>query len=188
MASENTDVARILVERAPVDANAADRLIPLVYDELRALARHYLRGDRVGQFLQPTALVHEAYLRTVGIQRISWKGKTHFLAVAAMQMRRILVDHARLAAAAKRGGRATRITLEEDLVRTPGLSIDVLALDEALSRLGQRHPRQASVAELRLFSGMRVGETALHLGVSERTVKGDWRFARAWLVNELGIA
>jgi len=188
MAGERVDVEQILVEGVRGAGNAAARLIPLVYDELRALARRYLRDERVGHTLQPTALVHEAYLRMVDQNRVDWKGKTHFMAVAATQMRRILVDHARQTAAAKRGGRVKRITLEDSLARMPELSTELLALDEALRKLAAEHPRQATVAELRLFSGLLVKETAFELGVSERTVKGDWRFARAWLLKELEAA
>ena len=161
----------------------ADRLLPLVYRELRALAARYLRSERAGSTWQPTALVHEAYLRLIESERIDWKGKTHFMAVAAIQMRRILVDHARARAAKKRGGRP--ITLTETLLSTAKPSIDLMALDEALDRLATRSPRQARVVELKLFAGLVSTEIAFSLGVSERTVKEDWRVARAWLMNEL---
>lgn len=164
----------------------AARLLPLVYDELRALAASYLRGERPGATLQPTAIVHEAYLRLVDPERVDWKGKTHFFAVAALQMRRILVEHARAAAAEKRGGGLRRVTFSSDMAVAPDRMIELLALDEALAALGRRNERRARVAELRLFAGLLVKETAEHLGVSERTVKDDWRFARAWLMKELG--
>lgn len=185
MASNRARATLFLAGHSSGSAADAARLLPLVYGELRALAARYLREERPGHTLQPTALVHEAYLRLIEHDRIDWKGKTHFFAMAAIQMRRILVDHARARATEKRGGRAPRVTLDERLTRTPEASLDLLALDEALTRLAARHERQGRVAELRLFAGMLVGETALYLGVSERTVKDDWRVARAWLLKEL---
>lgn len=167
------------------DAGAAARLLPLVYQELRALAARYLRGERAGFSLQPTDLVHEAYLRLIELDRIDWQGRAHFFAMAATQMRRVLVDHARAAEAAKRGGRQVRVTLNEDLATAHHPSVDFLVLDEALSRLGSRHERQGQVAEMRLFAGLEVKEVALYLHVSERTVKEDWRVARAWLLKEI---
>ena len=168
------------------DEGAAARLLPLVYEELRALAARYLRGERAGHSLQPTDLVHEAYLRLIELDRMDWQGKAHFFAMAATQMRRVLVDHARAADAAKRGGRPARITLSDDLATTEQRSVDFLVLDDALSRLGHRHERQGRVAEMRLFAGLEVKEVALYLRVSERTVKEDWRVARAWLLKEIG--
>ena len=172
-------------DAGPAEQDAA-ALIPLVYDELRALARRYLAQERENLTLQPTALVHEAYLRLIGIDRISWQGKLHFFAMAATQMRRVLIEHARAASAKKRGGRPRRITLADDNALTQQRSLELLALDEALEKLKRRSPRQASVAEMRLFAGMTAAETARVIGVSERTVKQDWRVARAWLTRELG--
>ncbi len=176
---------RALAAHSNGDEHAAADLLPLVYDELRALAARYLRAERPGSTLQPTALVHEAYLRLIQGEQVDLKGKTHFFALAALQMRRILVDRARAAATRKRGGGVRRITLSDEVANGPGLSVELLALDEALTRLSRRNRRQAQVAELRLFAGMLVEETALHLGVSERTVKADWRVARAWLLKEM---
>src|SRR5262245_15539081 len=181
-----TQATQLLTAHAGGDGRAADELLPLVYDELRSLAGRYLAAERPGATLQPTALVHEAYLRLIDYDRIDWQGKTHFLAMAATQMRRILVERARGQAAQKRGGRGHRITLTEALTPTSDPSVELLALDEALSRLGARSPRQAQVAELRLFAGLFAREAAFCLGVSERTVKEDWRVARAWLMKELG--
>jgi RNA polymerase sigma factor (TIGR02999 family) len=164
---------------------AADRLLPLVYDQLRALAASYLRAERPDITLQPTALVHEAYLRLIANDRIDWKGKTHFLAMAATQMRRILVDHARARDAHKRGGGQRTITLDEEVLAGVKPSVSLLALDEALLRLAARSGRQARVAELKIFGGLQTREIALSVGVSERTVKEDWRVARAWLMKEL---
>lgn len=188
MGADRTEVARILTDGSRDRVDVAASLTPLVYDELRALARAYMRNERPGHTLDPTELAHEAFLRLVEQNEVDWKGRTHFLAVAATQMRRVLVDHARKRAAAKRGGRAQRVTLRDSLACAPELSAEFLDLNDALTRLAEEHPRQATVAELRLFSGLLVKETAFHLGVSERTVKGDWRFARAWLLKELDAA
>jgi RNA polymerase sigma factor (TIGR02999 family) len=160
-------------------------MTPRVYGELRALARNYLKGERSDHTLQPTALVHEAYIRMAGIERIDWAGKTHFFAVAARQMRRILVEHARAATAKKRGGKQQRVTLHDSAILTPDRSLDLLALEDALNRLSERSERQGRVAELRLFAGMSAAETAQVLDVSERTAREDWRVGRAWLAREL---
>jgi RNA polymerase sigma-70 factor (ECF subfamily) len=177
--SERTRATRLLAGRA------VDELLPLVYDKLRSLAAKYLKDERPDSTLQPTALVHEAYLRLVDHERIDWQGKTHFMAIAAVQMRRILIDHARAHVAQKRGGPAYRVTLSESLAPTSDPSIELLALDQALSGLSARHERQGRVAELKLFAGLLAREIAHQLGVSERTVKDDWRVARAWLMKEL---
>jgi RNA polymerase sigma factor (TIGR02999 family) len=160
-------------------------ILPVVYAQLRRLAGHYLGANRAGASLTPTDLVHEAYLRLADADHIDWRGKTHFLAVAATQMRRLLVDRARRAAAAKRGGRPTRVTLRGHHGAASSRAVEVLALDRALVRLAERSVRQARGAELRLFAGTSTGETADILGVSERTVKQDWKLTRAWLAKEL---
>ncbi|HKQ60222.1 MAG TPA: ECF-type sigma factor [Candidatus Polarisedimenticolaceae bacterium] len=162
----------------------AARLLPLVYGNLRALACRYLQAEGY-HTLQPTALVHEAYLRLARREEIDWQGQTHFLAVAATEMRRILVDHARSSGAAKRGGEATRIPLSERSAIAEEPQVRVLALEEALGRLAARSPRQARVVEMRVFAGMLAREIGEVLGVSVRTVNGDWRVARAWLAREL---
>jgi RNA polymerase sigma factor (TIGR02999 family) len=185
MPSDRDRATRILNAGAAGDSEAAAELLPLVYDQLRALAARYLRSERPSISIQPTDLVHEAYVRLVERDGVDWKGKAHFLAVAAIQMRRILVDHARAMSAAKRGGRAQRITLADELAPTLKPAMDLLGLDEALTRLASRNSRRAQVAELRLFAGMLVKEIASFLGVSERTVKDDWRVARAWLLKEI---
>lgn len=181
---ESSETAR---SSAGGQAAAAADLVPLVYDRLRALAAHYLASERRGHTLRPTDLVHEAYVRLAEGKPIDWSGKTHFYCVAATQMRRILVDHARAARRRKRGGRPRRVTLSESLLRAPTPSVDVLALDETLTRLGRRNERQGRVAELRVFSGMLIRDIAHALGVSERTVKLDWRVARAWILKELRL-
>jgi len=155
------------------------------YHELKRLARHYLAGERRGHTLQTTALAHEAYIRLAALDRVAWRDRTHFLATAARQMRRVLVEHARAAKAVKRGSGARPISLHDHLSVTPASSIEMLALDEALERLAHLHARQSRVAEMRLFSGLEVQEIARVLGVTDRTIKRDWRVARAWLVSEL---
>lgn len=167
------------------EEHEAAGLLPLVYEELRALAASYLRRERHGGTLQPTALVHEAYLRLAGSDRVALQGKTHFFALAAIQMRRILVERARAAASVKRGGGLRRVTLTEEMTLSTDGSIELLALDEALTRLARRNERQGRISEMRLFAGMPAGEIAFHLGISERTAREDWRVARAWLLKEL---
>jgi RNA polymerase sigma factor (TIGR02999 family) len=170
------------------EGDPASGLFASIYDELRALAGHYMRQERRDHTLQPTALVHEAYLRLIDTARIDWQGKSHFFAVAATQMRRILADHARARRAAKRGGAARKLTLDDSLAMTRDGFLDALALDEALDRLTRESPRQSRVVELRFFGGLSVPETAHVLRVSEGTVKGDWRVARAWLYRELAAS
>ena len=178
-------VTRLLREWSDGDQEALDRLIPLVYDELRRLARQYLRHERPGHTLQPTALVHEAYLKLVDQRRTRWQNRAHFFAVAAQLIRRILVDHARSHAAAKRGGGVSTLALETG----PGLALEgelnVAALDDALSHLATLDARQARLVELRFFGGLNVAETAEVLGVSSATVKREWQTAKAWLYREL---
>jgi RNA polymerase sigma factor (TIGR02999 family) len=163
--------------------------MPLVYDELRRLAAHYLRRERPGQTLQATALVHEAFVRLSEEHGRPWRNRTHFLAIAALSMRQILVERARARNAEKRGGGAERITLEESLLPDragddPG-GVDVLALDEALTRLAALDPAHAKVVELRYFGGLTVEETAEAMEISPATVKRHWAIARAWLRREL---
>ena len=188
MAGVREDVTQVLEQLAEGDKRAADKLLPLVYDEFRALARHYLAQERANHTLQPTALVHEAYMKLVDQTRVDWQGKSHFFAVAAQAMRRILVDHARSRQRDKRGGGRARVVLDEAVALSPQKDEDVLALDEALEKLSGLDPRQAKVVDLRFFGGMNVEEVAQALGVSKRTVEGDWTFARAWLSRELSNA
>lgn len=159
--------------------------MPLVYDEFRALAARHLRRERANHTLQPTALVHEAYLRLIDQTRVDWQGRTHFFAVGAQAIRRILVDHARNRKRQKRGGGAGRVTLDESVALAPQRAEEILALDEALETLGKLDARQAQVVEMRFFAGMSVEEVAEVLGVSKRTIEGDWTMARAWLMREL---
>jgi RNA polymerase sigma factor (TIGR02999 family) len=170
------------------DPSAVSALMPLVYDELRRLAAIHLARERPDHTLQPTALAHEAYLKLIDQTRAQWKDRAHFLAVAAEAIRRILIDHARLHRAAKRDPRR-RIALSfaGDLPE-PTTDVDLIELEEALERLASLSGRQAKVVELRFFAGLSVEEAAEALDVSPRTVKGDWRVARAWLQRELGAA
>jgi RNA polymerase sigma factor (TIGR02999 family) len=166
----------------------AEQLIPLVYDELRRLARGYLARERRDHTLQPTALVHEAYLRLVDQSRVNWQGRSHFRAVGARMMRRILIDHARRRGGLKRGGDLQRVRLGDSLLRQPDPDVDLpelLSLNDALDRLAGLDERQARVVELRFFGGLNTAEIAESLGVSERTVEGDWKHGRAWLKREL---
>ena len=164
---------------------AFDRLLPLLNHELRQLAGKYLRRERGAHTLQPTALVNEAYLRLIDLNRIQWQDRTHFFAMAARTMRRILVDHARARDNDKRGGGTPRVSLElaMNVARAPERHL--VELDDALERLGTVHPRKAQVIELRFFTGLSLEETAVALQISVDTVKRDWRFAKLWLLRDL---
>ena len=180
------DVTLLLAELKRGDKDALGKLVPLVYAELRRLAGHYMRNERGGHTLQPTAVVHEAYLRLLGQDWAEWESRAHFLGVAARQMRRILVDYARQHNAGKRGGTPAKVDLDA-LAGSfdAGKSDEILAVDEAVSRLGELDAQQAQIVELRYFGGLTVEETAEMLGVSPRTVKRDWAVALAWLRAEL---
>jgi len=178
-------VTEVLQRISGGDPGAVDRLLPLVYDELRAVARRELRRERSDHTLQPTALVHEAYLKLARLDRLEWRDRAHFFGAAAGTMRRVLVSHARRKRAEKRGGGAKAVPLENVVLAARERPEDVLALDEALARLADLDSRQAQVVECRFFAGMSVPETAEALGVSPATVKRDWTAARAWLNREL---
>jgi RNA polymerase sigma-70 factor (ECF subfamily) len=169
----------------PGGHKAVSKLMPVVYDELRRLARHYLRQERAAQSLQATALVNEAYLRLKKDKKQPWQNRTHFLAIAATSMRQILVERARARNAAKRGGSQIRITLDEAIAAETGKSIDLLALDEALTRLADIDPEQARIIELRFFAGLSIEDCADAMGTSPATVKRGWSMARAWLKREM---
>jgi RNA polymerase sigma factor (TIGR02999 family) len=179
------DVTVLLAELTSGSEEAASRLIPLVYHELRRLANLYMRRERGDHTLQPTALVHEAYLKLVNQRSVTWQSKAHFLGVAAQVMRRILTDHARGHLCEKRKGGQQVIPLDEALVFSTEQSQDFLMLDEALDRLEEMDPRQSRIVELRFYGGLTVEETAGVLGVSPKTVKRDWSMAKAWLHGEL---
>ncbi len=178
------DVTALLKEWSGGDRRALERLMPLVYDELRKLAASYLREERPDHTLQPTALVHEAYIRLTNQRDVVWQNRAHFFGIAAQMMRRILVDHARKRQAAKRDAAAWRVATDVDDAadRAP----ELLALDRALSSLEEMDPQQAKVVELRFFGGLTVEETAEVAGVSPATVKREWRTAKAWLRREIG--
>jgi RNA polymerase sigma-70 factor, ECF subfamily len=183
--NRDTDVTGLLRAWSDGDRGAHGQLMDTVYGELKQLARAYLRRELPNHSIAPTALVHEAYLKLVDQRRVRWQNRHHFFGIAAQAMRRILVDRARAQKAARRGARD--LSVEPDELDTPQLSpgVDVLALDEALSRLEALEPRWSRLVELRFFAGLTVGETASVLGVSPATVKRDWSFARGWLYREL---
>jgi RNA polymerase sigma factor (TIGR02999 family) len=175
-------VTQLLVAWSQGDERALDALTPLVYDELRSLAHSYMRRERPGHTLQSTALVHEAFMRLVD-QDVQWNSRAHFFGIAAQMMRRILVDHAKAQAAAKRGAGAPRIELDERLAASPQRDVDLLALDEALERLSEVDPQRSRIVELRFFGGLSNEESAEVLGVSPATIQRQWAGARAWLFH-----
>lgn len=178
-------ITTLLARWSQGEVAAREELVPLVYDELRRLARYCLVGQRPDHTLQSAALVHEAYLRLVGHTSVRWDDRVHFFAVAAQLMRRILVDHARRKNADKRGGSQVTMTLEEHLVPGKQRELDVVALDDALSELSKMDQQQGQIVELRFFAGLSIEETAQALEISPATVKRDWAVARAWLYREL---
>ena len=183
--SQSSRVTQILEKYEPGDRHAEEQLFADVYTELRALAVRYLHRERKNHTLQPTALVHEAYLKLVGQTRVDWQGRAHFLAIAAKAMRQILVDHARRHGAAKRGGDRHRIALDDNLVIESNRDVDVLALEDALTKLTKLDPRQAQMIELRFFGGLSIEEVAKVMGISKRSVEREWTMVRAWLRREL---
>ncbi|NBC15797.1 MAG: sigma-70 family RNA polymerase sigma factor [Bacteroidetes bacterium] len=183
--SASHKVTQLLLEWSDGDAEALDDLMPLVYDELRRLARRHLRGERSGHTLNATALVHEAYFNLVDQERVVWQNRAHFFGIASQAMRRILLMHARRRNAQKRGGGQPDLPLDDVIVVAEAHVQDLLALDAALERLAAMDARMARVVECRYFGGLTIAETAAVLDVSPATVKRDWRTARAWLHREL---
>jgi RNA polymerase sigma factor (TIGR02999 family) len=181
-------VTQLLLEWRAGDATALERLIPLVYRELRVLARQCLRRERSGNTLQTTALVNEAYLRLVQSSRVQWQDRAHFFAVTAQLMRRVLVDEARKRLYQKRGGAFTRVPLDGEMAAPDEPRVDLLALDAALHRLAEFAPRKGRVVEMRYFGGLTIEETAVVLGVSTDVVKREWRTAKLWLSRALSEA
>jgi RNA polymerase sigma-70 factor (ECF subfamily) len=179
------DVTELLVDWSNGNHAALDKLMPLVNRELHRLAHHYMRRENAGHTLQTTALVNEAYLKLINQKHVHWKNRAHFFALSAQLMRRILVDHARSRQYAKRGGGAFRISFDEALVVSPERGADLVALDEALSKLTSIDPRKGKVVELRFFGGLSVEETAEALQISGVTVMREWSMAKAWLYNSL---
>jgi len=174
-----------MLSRVPKDKESLDKLMPAIYDELRRQAARYLRREQPGHTLQTTALIHEAYVRLVDQRNVQWQNRAHFFGIAAQMMRRILVDHARRRKRAKRGGSDIKISLDDAAVAVQGQDLDVVAVDEALTRLAKIDEQQSRVVELRFFSGLTVEETAEVIGISPATVKRDWSMAKAWLHREL---
>lgn len=185
MPSAPQNVTQLLISWGNGNKEALDKLLPLVYDELRRQAARYLRRERAGHTLQTTALIHEAYLRLVDQKNVHWQNRAHFFGLAAQLMRRILVDHARTKKREKRGGSAVRVSLTGAQVLAKDQEVDVVALDEALDRLAKLDEQQSRIVELRFFSGLTVEETAEALSISPATVKRDWSMAKAWLHREL---
>jgi RNA polymerase sigma factor (TIGR02999 family) len=184
--SPPSDVTRLLVDWQNGSAEALDQLMPLVYNELRAIANRYLSRERNDHTLQSTSLVHEAYVRMIDQRHVQWQNRAHFLGIAAQMMRRILVDHARHEHRLKRGGPLPSLSLDAAVaVATPAREIDLLALDEALDRLAAIDAQQSRLVELRFFSGLTIEEAAVALGVSPGTVKREWSTAKAWLFREM---
>jgi RNA polymerase sigma factor (TIGR02999 family) len=178
-------VTELIIELSNGRRDAVDKLLPLIYDELKRVAANYLRRERPDHTLQPTALVNEAYMKMIDITQVSWQNKAHFIGVAANQMRRILVDHARHHNAQKRGGEFHILTLNEEIDQAGEQSADLIALDDALTELAKMDPIKAKIVELRYFGGLTMEEAAEVLGVSVITVKRHWKMTKAWLYGEL---
>ena len=178
-------VTGLLIDWRHGDVQALERLVPLVYDELRKVARAQLRRENVGHSLQATALVHEVYLRLVNVDQMTIDGRAHFLALAARLMRQILVDHARRKRAVKRGGDVTIVNLDEAVKVTEPVAVDILALDRALDEMAAFDPRQRDLVELKFFAGLTIDEAAMALGISPATVEREWAIAKAWLYQRL---
>jgi RNA polymerase sigma-70 factor (ECF subfamily) len=186
VATNPNNVTQLLVELTDGKTQVLERLLPIVYGELRVLANNYLRRERADHTLQPTALVHEAYLKLVDQKNVQWQNRAHFFGVAANIMRRILVDHARKHNADKRGGEFSKEQLEEALIVVSNeKSFELLALDDALEELAKVDPQKSRIVELRYFGGLSVEETAEVMGVSEITVKRHWKMAKAWLFGQI---
>ena len=183
--SQQNDVTRLLIDWNQGDAEALNALMPMVYEELRRIARRYLQGERMSHTLQSTALVHEAFIRLIDVDRIQWQNRAHFIAMAAQMIRRILVDHARTRKAEKRGAGAFLLELDEGIAAPGGGPVDLVDLNTALEKLAVLDEQQARIVELRFFGGLSVEETAEVLHVSTPTVKRDWKMAKAWLFQQM---
>jgi RNA polymerase sigma factor (TIGR02999 family) len=189
--SDSPDLTKLLLSleaRETGDSSVVDRVFELVYDELRRLASALMRGERNGHTLQPTALVHEAYCRLVDQKLVRWQNRIHFFSIASRAMRRILVEHARRRAAAKRGGGLKRVALDGQVEKATHPDLQLIELNDALNQLSKLDERMGRIAELRLFGGLTINEVAHALDISIRTVQYDWRLASAWLSNELADA
>ncbi len=184
-AGENSETTRLLRSWAAGDKTALDQLTPSVYQELKRIARHFMKQEQPGRTLQTTALIHEAYLKLIDVTNVNWQDRAHFFAIAAQIMRRILLERARRRVAAKRGGAGRRLNLDEALDVSASPAAEIVALDDALTNLAKQDPRKAQVIELRFYGGLSVLETSEVLKISEASVLRDWRMARAWLLKEL---
>lgn len=182
----STEVTQLLLAWGQGDGTALERLMPLVYDELKRLAHRYMGGERENHDLQTTALVNEAYLRLIDSSRVQWQNRAHFFAVSSQLMRRVLVDIARARDRGKRGGGRVQVTLNESIGGTDERRTDLIALDDALTTLAATDERASRVVEMRFFGGLENAEIAEALGISVETVKRDWRWSRAWLLKEMG--
>jgi len=178
-------VTQLLIDWSNGDKAAVDKLIPLVYDELRRLARYYMRRERAGATLQTTALVNEAYMRLVDQKNVQWQNRAHFFAISAQLMRRILIDRARKRYNSKRGGDVRKVSLDQAAIVSTGRSSDLVALDEALTDLEAIDQRKSKVVELRFFGGLNIEETAEVMSISPATVQREWSMAKAWLYREI---
>jgi RNA polymerase sigma factor (TIGR02999 family) len=178
-------VTQLLLDWSEGDQEALNRLIPLVHQELKRLARHYMRRERAGHTLQTSALVNEAYIQLIDYKRVQWKDRAHFLAVAAQVMRRILIDYARNRQSLKRGAGARKVSLDEAATLADERAAEMIALDEALTSLAELDPRKSQIVELRYFGGLEIEETAHVINVSPATVKREWAAARLWLHREI---
>ena len=185
MELSSTDVTALLTQLSKGDKSVIERLMPLVYDELHRRAAGYMRKERANHTLQPTALVHEAYLKLVQQRESNWKNRAHFLAVAAQLMRRILIDHARARLSTKRGGELEIVSLDEAFQFRTDTPAGLLSVDDALTKLEKLDPRQGHIVEMRFYGGLTVDETAEVLSISSRTVEREWTLARAWLYAQL---
>lgn len=183
--SDRRNVTQLLIEYGNGKKESLDEMLPLVYDELHLLAERYLRRERPNHTLQPTALINEAYLRLIDQHRVDWRNRSQFIGVAAQMMRRILVNHAELYLASKRGGGVQKITLDESLIFFEKQNLDILDLNEALKKLAERDEQKCKIVEMRFFGGLTIEETAEALGKSHATIEREWAFAKAWLYREL---
>lgn len=188
MTVPDSEITRLLSEWSDGDVEALEALMPLVFEELKNLARSYFRDESPGHTLQPTALVNEVYMRLINQQKVKWENRSQFFAFAAMLMRRILVDHAKRRKAAKRGGRAQKLPLDEAVGEPERVDVDLIALDEALEQLATIDARQSRIVEMRFFAGLTYEQIAEVLDLSVATVKRDWRTAKLWLFRELDHA
>ena len=184
-ATTSHEITQMLLAWSDGDQAALDKLVPLVYDELRRMARRYMNRESPGHLLQTTALVNEAYVRLIDVHQVKWQNRAHFFAISARLMRRILIDFARRNETLKRGRRANEVSLTDALVVSAKKSADLVAIDDALTTLATLDPRQSQVVELRFFGGLKDSEIAEVLKVSHGTIRRDWRLARAWLHHEL---